>query len=115
MVQPISFDPSINPIEHDSEVQGFSDPNWKRARSSWLFQVPQGLHDHLHWIKDHYNNPIVYISENGWSDGPLTVNDTGRVEYMQLHLGAVAKAIEGGCNVKGYTIWSLVDNFGKIT
>lgn len=103
----------INPIEHDSEVFTFHDPEWKKSRSPWLVQVPQGLYDILHWIRTHYNNPEVYISENGWSDAPLEVQDDGRVEYLELHLAALSLAIQQGCNVKGYTVWSLVDNFGQ--
>lgn len=114
-VKPISFNPDIDPVHHDSEVDGAPvDPAWKRARSSWLFQVPQGLYDLLNWIKDQYNNPDVYISENGWSDAPMTIQDDGRIEYMRLHLAAISLAITNGCNVKGITVWSLVDNFGKL-
>ncbi|KAL7024949.1 hypothetical protein ACKWTF_013269 [Chironomus riparius] len=111
MVYPISFDPTIDPVHHDSEVAGFSDPDWKVARSSWLYQVPQGLYDLLNWIRTKYNNPDVYISENGWSDAPLTIEDHDRIEYMRLHLAAISKAITDGCNVLGITVWSLVDNF----
>ena len=58
----------------------------------------------------------VYITENGsaWTD---TVSDDGqvhdpdRVAYLQGHLGAVADAIEGGTDVRGYFAWSLLDNF----
>ncbi|KAL7024953.1 hypothetical protein ACKWTF_013269 [Chironomus riparius] len=113
MVYPISFDPTIDPVHHDSEVAGFSDPDWKVARSSWLYQVPQGLYDLLNWIRTKYNNPDVYISENGWSDAPLTIEDHDRIEYMRLHLAAISKAITDGCNVLGITVWSLVDNFGE--
>lgn len=113
MVAPISFYDDIDPVHHDSEAVSFHDEDWKRARSSWLFQVPQGLYDLLNWIRTSYNNPEVYISENGWSDAPLTLVDDGRVEYMRLHLAAISKAISDGCKVLGITVWSLVDNFGK--
>jgi beta-glucosidase len=58
----------------------------------------------------------IYITENG-SAWPDTVSDDGavhdpeRVNYLQQHLGAVADAIEGGTDVRGYFAWSLLDNF----
>jgi beta-glucosidase len=58
----------------------------------------------------------IYITENGsaWAD---TVSDDGRVHdpervaYLTAHLDAVADAIEGGTDVRGYFAWSLLDNF----
>ena len=87
------------------------DPSWKRAKSDWLFSVPDGLREVLKWIKVNYNNIPVYITENGWSDdGQMEDND--RIEYVTDHLIAVSKAInEDGCNVIGYTVWSIIDNF----
>ena len=58
----------------------------------------------------------IYITENG-SAWPDTVSDDGqvhdpdRVAYLHGHLGAVADAIEGGTDVRGYFAWSLLDNF----
>jgi beta-glucosidase len=58
----------------------------------------------------------IYITENGsaWDD-VLTadgqVHDTERTAYLHGHLGAVADAIEGGTDVRGYFAWSLLDNF----
>lgn len=63
------------------------------------------------WIKDHYRNPEVIITENGWSDeGEL--NDIGRIEYLNGHLQAVLDArLKDNCHVTGYTHWSVIDNF----
>lgn len=87
------------------------DPRWKRAKSEWLYSVPEGLRDLLNWIKNEYENPPVFITENGWSDdGEL--EDDSRIEYLKSHLIAVSKAIkEDNCNVIGYTSWSLLDSF----
>jgi beta-glucosidase/6-phospho-beta-glucosidase/beta-galactosidase len=87
------------------------DPKWKRGKSEWLYSVPEGLRHLLKWIKDEYENPPVFITENGWSDeGEL--EDFGRIEYLKSHLSAVSKAInEDNCNVIGYTAWSLLDSF----
>lgn len=72
--------------------------------------MPKGLRDLLIWIKNKYGNPEVLITENGFSDkGEL--EDEGRIKYMKDHLAAVSEAIEAGCNVTGYTVWSIIDNF----
>ncbi|KAG5671228.1 hypothetical protein PVAND_001437 [Polypedilum vanderplanki] len=103
--------PSLNPADSDSEIDSSFDPSWKRSASSWLVSVPEGLYHLLLWIKDHYNNPLVYITENGWSDLPMTTEDDGRVEYLREHLATMSRAITDGCRVEAYTVWSLTDNF----
>lgn len=94
----------------DMNTDGHRDDSWVRAKSEWLYKVPEGLHDLLVWIKDSYGNPSVMITENGWSDeGEL--EDAGRVLYIREHLEALARAVEEGCDVNAYTVWSLTDNF----
>lgn len=103
------YDPFSNPgIYQDSRILTSIDPSWKHAKSSWLYSVPQGLHDALVWIKNQYDNVPVLITENGWSDdGQL--NDNDRIEYFRDHLIAVAKAVNvEKCNVIGYTAWSII-------
>lgn len=63
------------------------------------------------WIKKEYNDPAVIITENGWSDDG-EMNDTGRINYLRGHLKEVLRAkVESDCNVLGYTVWSIIDNF----
>ncbi|CRK95548.1 CLUMA_CG009013, isoform A [Clunio marinus] len=112
---------SVDKTEHDplespawfKDSRSLIDVNstWKCAKSSWLYNVPEGLRDLLVWIKDEYNNPPVLITENGWSDeGEL--EDNGRIEYINAHLKELSKAINiDGCNIIGYTAWSLFDSF----
>lgn len=109
-------------------------PFWPQAKAKWLYSISDGLHGilkyvrrfHLHfcitttgaqvslisrWIKDEYDNPELIITEIGWADdGEL--NDTGRITFLRDHLKATLKAIhEDGCNVRGFTVWSIIDNF----
>jgi beta-glucosidase/6-phospho-beta-glucosidase/beta-galactosidase len=94
----------------DTRLIQSTKPEWKRAKSNWLYSVPDGLRDALKWFKTEYNNIPVIITENGWSDdGQL--DDDGRIEYLKSHLKAVSEAIDEGCPVKGYTMWSIIDNF----
>lgn len=68
------------------------------------------MHKLLKWIRVTYDNPPVYVTENGVSDKGGTV-DNRRVFYFNSYLDAVLDAVEEGCNVKGYIAWSLMDSF----
>jgi len=78
---------------------------------------PASLTDTLLAIKDRYLKlPPIYISENGAafvdtveSDG--SINDRERTEYIQEHLSAIAEARNAGVDIRGYFVWSLLDNF----
>ncbi len=77
---------------------------------------PQGLTDTLLWIKHRYGNPPVYITENGaaFFDPPHaegTLEDPLRMDYLRKHIRAVHEAIRQGADVRGYFVWSLLDNF----
>uniref|UniRef100_H2YY88 beta-glucosidase n=1 Tax=Ciona savignyi TaxID=51511 RepID=H2YY88_CIOSA len=86
---------------------------WLSSASTWLYQVPWGIRKLLIWIKRTYGDPVIYITENGisehFSDG---LDDDIRVNYYKNYINEVLKAIkEDDVNVKGYTAWSLMDNF----
>jgi beta-glucosidase len=60
--------------------------------------------------------PPVYITENGCSvadepDAAGVVDDQPRISYLDSHIRAVADAITSGVDVRGYLVWSLLDNF----
>lgn len=111
-LDPHPYNLSTTPsIEKDSKLLLSVDPSWKRAKSSWLYVVPEGLRGVLNWFRTEYGNPPVVITENGYSDdGQL--DDHGRVDYYKSHLTQLLAAIrEDGCHVVGFTAWSIVDNF----
>lgn len=61
------------------------------------------------WVNKEYDNPPIYITENGVSDlGGL--NDLARVDYYNSYLDSVLDAMEDGCKVLGYIAWSLMDS-----
>ena len=60
--------------------------------------------------------PPVYITENGCSvadepDAAGAIDDQPRISYLDGHIRAVADAITAGVDVRGYLVWSLLDNF----
>ncbi|MGN6621499.1 MAG: GH1 family beta-glucosidase, partial [Sphingomonas sp.] len=77
---------------------------------------PQGLTDMLVWVKDTYGEVPLYITENGaaFYDPPKTIDgridDPLRVDYLKTHIAAVGEAIRKGVDVRGYMLWSLLDN-----
>src|SRR5690606_39610286 len=59
--------------------------------------------------------PLV-MTENGaafndYADREGRVNDPARIAYERGHLAAVHRAIQDGADVRGYFLWSLLDNF----
>ncbi|GIF77508.1 GH1 family beta-glucosidase [Asanoa siamensis] len=67
-------------------------------------------------LRDEYPNQPLMITENGAAfedvvspDG--TIQDDRRIDYLRRHIGAVADARAQGADVRGYFVWSLLDNF----
>ncbi len=81
----------------------------------WEIHAP-ALRGVLLKITGEYRLPPVYITENGAAfkdevapDGD--VHDSRRVNYLREHLKELSLAVEQGADVRGYFVWSLLDNF----
>ena len=77
---------------------------------------PQGLTEGLVALQREYALPCIYITENGAAfnmgpDAEGRIVDTPRIEFLRGHLEALHAAIQRGVPVKGYFVWSLMDNF----
>ncbi|MEV7980584.1 GH1 family beta-glucosidase [Streptomyces sp. NPDC086519] len=73
--------------------------------------VPEGLTELLTAFRDRYGDrlPPVVVTENGCSyEG---VDDQDRIAYLDGHIRALHRAVEAGVDVRGYFVWSLLDNF----
>ncbi|XP_050546386.1 myrosinase 1-like [Daktulosphaira vitifoliae] len=100
--------PVFNP---DGEYKTSIEKSWPVSAAPWLIVAPEGLYELLVWIKKEYDNPPVIITENGYADDGR-LNDLERIDYIKSHLNVTLKAInEDKCDIIGYTIWSLLDNF----
>jgi beta-glucosidase len=98
-----------------SNVGEFDHQDVARTASGWDVD-PQGLHDVLTRVHDHYTELPVFITENGsaWHDelgDDGRVADVERTSYLSGHLLACQRAIEDGVPLGGYFAWSLRDNF----
>ena len=78
-----------------------------------LFRSPKGLRYYLEMIYDRYEKPLMVV-ENGLGaydtveeDG--SIHDNYRIEYYRAHIEEMAKAIENGVDLIGYTTWGCID------
>jgi beta-glucosidase len=77
---------------------------------------PDGLRETLERVHKEYAAPAIYITENGASYNDVLgpgdrVADARRVSYLEGHFDAMGQAMEAGAPVKGYFVWSVMDNF----
>ncbi|PNF23655.1 hypothetical protein B7P43_G02475 [Cryptotermes secundus] len=95
----------------DFGAERIQDPSCPRGSSKWLMTVPWGFRKILRWIKQKYNNPPVFVTECGYSDDGR-LQDEERVKYYVEYLREMLKAMYyDGCNVIGFTAWTLLDSF----
>jgi beta-glucosidase len=78
--------------------------------------APEGLYRTLLRVAREYRPGFLYVTENGTSlpDAPEAdgaVRDPVRVRYVARHAAAVRQAIADGADVRGYFLWSFMDNF----
>ncbi|MDC7220454.1 MAG: GH1 family beta-glucosidase [Spirochaetales bacterium] len=111
----------------------YSHPPVRAAQNEWGFELvqmpeafsrtdmdwpitPEALYWSLIFTKELFGDIPIYIAENGMAaadkveeDG--SIQDGDRVEFLRNHLRMCHKAIEDGVNLKGYYVWSFMDNF----
>ncbi|GAB7519629.1 GH1 family beta-glucosidase [Rhodococcus sp. no. 34] len=80
--------------------------------------VPEGLGEILRTFHARFGDalPPIYITESGCSfhdapDAAGVVDDEARIDYHDAHLRALRSAMDDGVDVRGYFVWSLLDNF----
>jgi len=88
----------------------------KRATTMGWEVFPEGLYRTLKRVQADYGDPDVFITENGMAmddevapDG--AVHDDCRIDYLRSHFRQAARAIADGVKIKGYFVWTLMDNF----
>jgi beta-glucosidase len=79
--------------------------------------APFALGDFVRFVSEEYDRPLIYVTENGVCDpaGPGSedgaIEDHLRTETLRGFLTGLAEAIDDGCDVRAYYVWSLLDNF----
>ncbi len=91
-------------------------PGYPHADCAWLRIAPQALYWGPRLAAEVYGEKAIYITENGcgYRDEPLVdgeCQDLHRRDYLRNYLGELHRAIRDGAPVRGYFVWSLLDNF----
>jgi len=99
---------------HDFDFERARGDN-PRTEMDWEI-VPGALYRLVHRLRDDYTGIPFYITENGAAfadrksrDG--RVHDEMRINYLRDHLLEVAKLCREGVDIRGYFLWSIMDNF----
>ncbi len=105
-----SEDTGVRPGEQPPD--GFTEMGWEIT--------PRALTEFLVRIHEDYMPDQIIITENGASysdrpDGSNRVDDHRRIEYLDLHIKAALEAADRGVPLKGYFVWSLLDNLEWIS
>lgn len=97
----------------DEQGEAVAVPGADVTQMGWEIH-PRSLGDMLIDVNEKYRLPAVYITENGAAlDDTLKdgrVHDGGRIKYLHGHLKALARATRHGVDLRGYFVWSLMDN-----
>jgi beta-glucosidase len=86
-----------------------------RTTMGWAI-VPEAFYDLLRELGTEAPSLALYVTENGcaaedYVDPQGEVNDFERIAYLRSHLEAAARAVADGVDLRGYFVWSLLDNF----
>lgn len=90
--------------------------SYPRMASPWLFIGPEVLYWAVRHVSTLWKPKAVYITENGTSSADVRgadgrIEDTDRVMFLRNYLTQLQRAAAQGFPVKGYFLWSLMDNF----
>lgn len=107
-------------VAHDAtdpylQLRRVTPPDAEVTAMGWLVQ-PRALFDLLRRLTRDYGPIDLVITENGaaYPDPPPVagrVTDPARVSYLARYLAAAAQSIAAGVPLRGYFVWSLLDNF----
>jgi beta-glucosidase len=109
--------PAPDPSRFGLHADTVLPPGVETTEMGWPIQ-PQGLYDLLARLTREYTRLPLYITENGAafgdrmdSRGQAEVGDRARIAYLRSHIEAAYRAIRDGVDLRGYFVWSLLDNF----
>jgi len=107
-------------VRADNSAKGYAvvqpSSSFPRMLSPWLYIGPEGIYWATKLVSDLWKVKEIYITENGASaadtlaaDGQ--VYDTDRIMFLRNYLTQLHRAVRDGVPIKGYFLWSLLDNF----
>lgn len=106
---------TVHSFWKDEALTKEADPSWGKTDMGWSV-VPQGLRGVLNYIHKTYSPPGgIFVTENGLAAAEPNFEaaeaDEKRIQFYRAYIGAVRDAISDGVDVRGYFLWSFMDNF----
>lgn len=107
-------------VSADDSARGYKieprQTSYPHMASPWINIDPECVYWTLRNVSELWHPPALYITENGCSaDDVVTpagrIEDTDRVMYLRNHITHLHRAAAEGYPIKGYFLWSLLDNF----
>ena len=107
-------------VRADSSPAGYMvekrQTSYPHMASDWLYIGPEVIYWAVRNVSDIWKPKALYITENGCSADDVVaadgrVEDTDRVMYLRNHLTHLHRAASEGYPIKGYFLWSLLDNY----
>jgi beta-glucosidase len=103
--------PAADAVEFLPQPGPFTEMGWNIE--------PSGLEELLLSVHEQFPGQALMITENGAAfddtvtheGGQPTVHDVERIDYLRRHITAAHRALERGVDLRGYFVWSLMDNF----
>ncbi|KAF2889701.1 hypothetical protein ILUMI_16472, partial [Ignelater luminosus] len=77
----------------DSRTIVWQDDNWPIGVLSEFRTVPWGFRKVLKWLRDNYDDPDIYITENGFAENIQNLHDKKRIDYIISYLSSLLDAI----------------------
>lgn len=115
----VTLDPSQSRIYPGCDAVQFVEVAGEKTDMGWTVD-PQSLTDILVRITKEYPEIPIIITENGRAssegpqtdpDGAVRVHDISRINYLKQHFKAAQNAMQQGVDLRGYFVWSLMDNY----
>jgi len=107
----------VRAVDNARGYERISNPaSYPHMASSWLTLGPEALYWCPKIAAEVWNVREIYITENGCSSADVVaqdgqIYDSDRVMYLNAYMTQMQRAVSEGVPVKGYFLWSLLDNF----
>ncbi len=100
---------------HGYRIEKLPD-SYPHMYSPWITLGPEGIYWAVRNVCDLWHPKALYITENGCSSDDVVtpegqINDIDRLMFLRNYLTHLQRATSEGYPVKGYFLWSLLDNF----
>ena len=107
-------------VRADASEQGYAvvprPKSYPHMASDWLYVGPEGLYWGPKLVAELWNPKAIFITENGTSSDDVVTPeglclDTDRVMFLRNYLTQLQRVVSEGAPVRGYFLWSLLDNY----